>query len=109
MREPLARHGAPVLVIAHRGASRRRPENTLPAFDEALRLGCDAIELDVQLSRDGVPVVFHDKTLSRAGAGRKRVAGLKLAELRSLDAGVGFDAAYRGTKNALLFFYRGHW
>lgn len=86
----------PVLVIAHRGASRRRPENTLAAFDEALRVGCDAIELDVQLSRDGVPVVFHDKTLSRAGAGRKRVAQLDLPELRRLDVGGRFDAAYRG-------------
>ncbi len=84
------------LVIAHRGASRRRPENTLAAFDEALRQGCDGIELDVQLSRDGVPVVFHDKTLARAGAGRKRVAGLDLAELRGLDAGARFDAAYSG-------------
>ena len=96
MRERPAKHGSPVLVIAHRGASRRRPDNTLAAFDEALRLGCDAIELDVQLSRDGVPVVFHDKTLSRTGAGRKRVARLDLAELRALDAGGWFDAAYRG-------------
>lgn len=71
-------------VIAHRGASRDRPENSIAAFDEALRQGCDAIELDVQLSRDGVPVVYHDRTLARAGGGRRRVAGLDLDELREL-------------------------
>ena len=73
-------------VIAHRGASRQYPENTLAAFDAALDQGCDAIELDLQLSRDGVPVVYHDRTLSRAGGGRRRVAELDLVELRRLNA-----------------------
>ena len=68
-------------VIAHRGASRHRPENTLAAFDEALRQGCDGIELDVQLSRDAVPVVYHDKTLVKAGGGRRRVACVDLDDL----------------------------
>jgi glycerophosphoryl diester phosphodiesterase len=83
-------------VIAHRGASRDRPENTLAAFDEALRQGCDGIELDVQLSRDGVPVVYHDKTLTRAGGGRRRVAQLDLRELAALDPGARLDVAFRG-------------
>jgi glycerophosphoryl diester phosphodiesterase len=83
-------------VIAHRGASRACPENTFAAFDEALRQGSDGIELDVQLSRDGVPVVYHDKTLSKVGGGRRRVAGLEAAELRRLDAGARFDARSRG-------------
>lgn len=78
----------PVWVIAHRGASRDCPENTLAAFDEALRQGADGIELDVQLSRDGVPVVYHDRTLARAGGGMRRVARLDLAELDGLDAGI---------------------
>lgn len=77
----------PISIIAHRGASGILPENTRAAFDAALRQGADAIELDLQLSRDGVPVVFHDRTLARAGGGRRRVAGLDLAELRRLDAG----------------------
>jgi glycerophosphoryl diester phosphodiesterase len=84
-------------AIAHRGASRDRPENTLAAFDEALRQGADAIELDLQLSRDGVPVVYHDRTLARAGGGRRRVARLALAELRRLDAGRRSDR-FRGQR-----------
>ena len=79
-------------AIAHRGASRDRPENTLSAFDEALRRGADAIELDLQLSRDGVPVVYHDRTLARAGGGRRRMSQLTLAQLRRLDAGFRSDA-----------------
>jgi len=87
---------ADVRVIAHRGASHDRPENTMAAFEEALRQGADAIELDVQLSRDGVPVVYHDRTLARAGGGRRRVHRLDHAELAELDPGARVDAAFRG-------------
>ena len=83
-------------VIAHRGASRDCPENTLAAFDEALRQGADGIELDVQLSRDGVPVVYHDRTLVRAGGGRRRVARLDAAELTRLDPGARVDRRFGG-------------
>jgi glycerophosphoryl diester phosphodiesterase len=76
-----------VWAIAHRGASKDRPQNTLAAFDEALRQRCDAIELDLQLSRDAVPVVYHDSTLVRAGGGRRRVASLSFDELRRLESG----------------------
>ncbi len=76
-----------IRAIAHRGASRDRPENTVAAFDEALRQGCDGIELDVQLSADGVPVVYHDRTLFRAGGGRRRVAALPWSELKRLGPG----------------------
>lgn len=55
----------PPLVIAHRGASAEAPENTLAAFRRALALGVDGIELDVQVTRDGAPVVFHDDSLRR--------------------------------------------
>ncbi len=82
-------------VIAHRGAPRRYPENTLAGFDRALRFGCDGIEFDVQMSRDGVPVVYHDRTLARAGGGRQRVHQLDLRELRRLDAGARFAGARR--------------
>jgi len=86
---------APALpwIIAHRGASKDRPENTLAAFDEALRLGADGIELDVQFSRDEIPVVYHDRTLARAGGGPRRVAGLTFRELRRLDAAARFEGA----------------
>jgi glycerophosphoryl diester phosphodiesterase len=77
-------------VIAHRGASRDFPENTSLAFDEALRQGCDAIELDVQLTRDGVPVIWHDRTLARAGGGRRKVGWLDLADVTGLDGAAGW-------------------
>jgi glycerophosphoryl diester phosphodiesterase len=85
-----------VRVIAHRGASAECPENTLAAFDEALRQGCDGIELDVQLSRDDVPVIYHDRTLAKAGGGRRRVHSLDAAELRRLDAGAWLDKRFAG-------------
>ncbi len=74
-------------VIAHRGSSVSCPENTAAAFDAALAEGCDGIELDVQLSADGIPFVYHDRTLSRIGSGRRAASSLSMAELRELDAG----------------------
>src|SRR5215475_6599931 len=85
---------APVLVIAHRGASGTCPENTLAAFRRAQELGAHMIELDVQLTRDGEVVVMHDWTLARTTDGRGRVASRTLAELRQLDAGSWFDPGY---------------
>ena len=76
-------------IYAHRGASAEFPENTLPAFARALQLGADGIELDVHLSRDGVPVVIHDETVDRTTNGTGAVADLAAAELRSLNAGSG--------------------
>ncbi len=72
------------LIIAHRGASAERPENTLAAFRRALALDADGIELDVHLTRDGVPVVFHDATLRRLTGVSGRIAGKTWAELRAL-------------------------
>jgi glycerophosphoryl diester phosphodiesterase len=74
----------PPLVIAHRGASAERPENTLAAFRRALSLDVDGIELDVQLTRDGVPVVFHDTTLLRLTGVRGQLARKSWPELRAL-------------------------
>jgi glycerophosphoryl diester phosphodiesterase len=84
------------LVIAHRGASGTRPENTMVAFRRAQEIGAQMIELDVQLSRDGEVVVMHDWTLARTTDGRGRVATRTLAELRRLDAGSWFDTDYAG-------------
>ena len=77
-------------VIAHRGASGSAPENTLPAFDLAVRQGADAIELDVRLTADGMPVVLHDATLDRTTDRGGPVGALPLAELRKVDAGARF-------------------
>ncbi|HSJ50795.1 MAG TPA: glycerophosphodiester phosphodiesterase family protein [Actinomycetota bacterium] len=74
-------------IVAHRGASSTRPENTIAAFEEAMRLGARVIELDVRLSRDGVAVVVHDPTVERTTDGTGAVHELTAAELRALDAG----------------------
>lgn len=74
-------------VIAHRGASAYYPENTRAAFEAAIELGADMVEFDVQLSRDGEVVVFHDEKISRCTNGRGRISDYTLAELRKLDAG----------------------
>ena len=75
------------LVIAHRGASAYAPENTLPAFELAVRQGADMLELDVQRSADGVLVVFHDDTTERWDGRKRMAAACTLAELRALDIG----------------------
>lgn len=84
------------LVIAHRGASAIAPENTLPAFEEAVRRGAEAVELDAKRSRDGVVVCFHDRTLFRTTGEAGAVGSKPLAELRKLDAGAWKGPAFRG-------------
>ena len=78
------------LVIGHRGNAAHAPENTLESFDQAIALGADALELDVRVSRDGVPVVIHDPTLLRTAGRRDAVAALTAAELASVDTGATF-------------------
>ena len=85
-------------VVAHRGACRRAPENTLAAFSAALELGAQAIELDVQRTRDGELVVIHDETVDRTTDGSGPVRELSLAEIRSLDAGSWFRPAFAGER-----------
>lgn len=72
------------LIIAHRGASAEKPENTLAAFRRALALRVAGIELDVQVTADGVPVVFHDATLARLTGVRSRLATRTWPELARL-------------------------
>ncbi|MFN2316193.1 MAG: glycerophosphodiester phosphodiesterase [Gemmatimonadales bacterium] len=76
-------------VIAHRGASGLRPENTIAAFLLARELGADGIELDVRLSADGVVMVHHDPTLDRTTDRTGRLDRLTAAELGGVDAGQG--------------------
>jgi glycerophosphoryl diester phosphodiesterase len=89
------------LVIAHRGNAAHAPENTLESFDQAIALGADALELDVHVTRDGVPVVIHDPTLLRTAARPEAVAALTAAELHKADAGATF------TRDGASFPYRG--
>lgn len=78
-----------MLVYAHRGSSGTDPENTLRAFRQAVVDGADGVELDVHLSRDGVPVVIHDRDVSRTTDGTGFVDELDAAALARLDAGEG--------------------
>src|SRR5437764_1237987 len=72
--------------VAHRGGARLAPENTLAAFRNALTLPVDAVELDVQMSRDGQALVFHDATMERLTNGQGNILDLDAAYLRSLNA-----------------------
>ena len=85
-------------LCAHRGVMATHPENTLPAFREALRLGAHMIEFDVRLTRDGVLALMHDAKVDRTTNGEGRFADMTLAELRRLDAGVRKDARFAGTR-----------
>lgn len=74
--------------VAHRGSSVRCPENTLASFRAAVEAGAGGLELDVHLTRDGHPVIMHDARVDRTTDGFGAVAGMTLAEVRRLDAGV---------------------
>jgi len=103
------------LIVAHRGDSAYAPENTLEAAERGFRAGARAWELDVHLTRDGVPIVIHDETLARTtdvahrfeadprAASGYRVADFDLAEIRSLDAGSWFVEPNGGLRSAAAF------
>lgn len=86
------------LIFAHRGSKCNRPENTLAAFQEALHVNSDGIELDVHLSKDNQLVVIHDEKVNRTTSGRGRVCDMTLAQLKQLDAGSWFDKAFHKEK-----------
>jgi len=93
----------PFTLIAHRGFSSDAPENTCAAFDLALESGFDNIELDAQLTADGVPVVIHDGMLDRTTDGTGPVVEATLEEIGRLDAGCRFvdpsgEARYTGER-----------
>lgn len=75
------------LVISHAACAGHAPENTLAGIRKAIELGSDGIEVDVQMSADGVPVLMHDLTVDRTTSGAGAIADLTLAELRNFDIG----------------------
>ncbi len=82
------------LIIAHRGASGHRPENTLSSFQYALEMQVDGIELDVHMSKDGHLIVCHDETVDRTTNGKGFIKDLTLKEIKELDAGSWFHPDY---------------
>jgi glycerophosphoryl diester phosphodiesterase len=85
------------VVIAHRGASGYAPENTMPAMELAYEMNAEMIEVDVMLSRDGVPVLFHDAKVDELTDGKGQLKSFTLEELQALDAGSWFSEEYAGT------------
>jgi glycerophosphoryl diester phosphodiesterase len=83
-------------VIAHRGGGALAPENTLAGLRRAKALGFSAVEFDVMLAGDGVPILMHDETLERTTNGRGAVAETPYAALAALDAGSRFGAGFAG-------------
>lgn len=86
------------VVFAHRGASGVCFENTMRAFREAARQNADGIELDVQLTADGVPVIMHDEDLYRIAGIRKRISSLYYSELKSVKIGGRFLRRFKGDR-----------
>jgi glycerophosphoryl diester phosphodiesterase len=100
-----------VLVVAHRGEHRRHPENTLPAFEAALDIGADFIEVDVRTTADGKLVIFHDRDVARCTDGSGDLASLTWERVRRLDVGIKTAAEFAGTRvpslEEVLHFARG--
>ncbi|TLS38283.1 glycerophosphodiester phosphodiesterase [Pseudalkalibacillus caeni] len=86
------------LIFGHRGAAGTAPENTMVSFQAALGSGAEGIELDVQLTKDGVPVVVHDEKLNRTTDGHGWVKDFALAEIKTLDAGSWFSEGFSGER-----------
>ena len=84
------------LVISHRGAKNEAPENTPSAFDKALSFPIDGIELDVQITKDNIPVIYHDRTLWKISREKKRVFNCTYDQLKNLDFGKWFSLKYQG-------------
>ncbi len=82
--------------MAHRGASDKAPQNTMAAFEKAIEMGADFIELDVHLTKDDEIVVIHDKTVDSTTDGSGKVSEMTLEEIKQLDAGSYFDENFKG-------------
>tara|TARA_A100001037_G_scaffold298984_1_gene323698 strand:+ start:756 stop:1586 length:831 start_codon:yes stop_codon:yes gene_type:complete len=90
----------PLQRIAHRGASGKglAPENTLAAFEKAIEVGCDAVEIDIHLTADNRVVVIHDRVVDRTTDGSGPVDTMTLDEIRELSAGGWYDPAFESER-----------
>ena len=87
-----------IILAAHRGDKKRYPENTMPAFEAALRCGADMIETDIRMTRDGELVIIHDQSTLRTTGADVDVNTATYGELRALDAGGVFSSEFVGTR-----------
>lgn len=86
------------LVIAHRGANKYAPQNTLPAFKKAYELGCEGFETDVHITKDGKIVICHNYTIDETSTGKGKIADKTLDELKSYDFGSYYSKKFAGTE-----------
>lgn len=87
-----------LLVAGHRGYSAKYPENTLLSIQKGIETGVDMIEIDIALSKEGIPVLCHDETLDRTTTGTGLVSDYTLEELRQFDAGIKKGPEFAGLK-----------
>jgi len=87
-----------VVAIAHRGEHLHHPENTIPAFQEAIRVGADFIEVDVRTTSDGKLVLSHDGSVERRTTSKGEISKMTFEEVRALDAGSKSGPEFAGTK-----------
>ncbi|NUM55573.1 MAG: glycerophosphodiester phosphodiesterase family protein [Candidatus Hydrogenedentes bacterium] len=87
-----------VIAVGHRGTVKFAPENTIAAFNKAIEIGVDLLEMDVRETKDGKLVIMHDISIARTTTGRGNVAEMTLDEIRSFDAGSKFGAKFSGEK-----------
>lgn len=85
-------------IWGHRGAMEFAPQNTIPSFEEAVKQGADGVELDVQLTKDGVLAVFHDAQVDALTDGHGPLAAYTWKDLQALDAGSHFGRDWAGTR-----------
>lgn len=90
-------NGNRIILAAHRGDWFKCPENTIPAFQAAIRLGVDMIETDVRMSKDGELVLVHDRSVLRVAGIDRNIDDMTLAEIKTLDAGHMFSEEFAGT------------
>ena len=86
-----------VKIISHRGANRLAPQNTLPAFEAALKIGVDGFETDVHLTADGIPVICHNYKVNETSDGTGRISTMTYDEFKSYDFGGYFSPEFKGT------------
>lgn len=84
------------VIVCHRGASLKAPENTFASLEKAIEQGAEVVELDVRPSKDGVLYVLHDATLDRTSNGTGHIADMVSADVDMLDAGSWFGPDYKG-------------
>lgn len=87
-----------VKIIAHRGANKYAPQNTLPAFEKAIEFGATGVETDVHVTKDGIPVICHNYTINDTSNGIGSISSYTLEELKQFDFGSYYSHRFAGVK-----------